>query len=125
MKNTAILNIGKSSQGKLFHQQLNKYMKVDRFQAHPDSITTLSKRLMKYSRVVVAIHTEKYAAYQGMLATLASKLPLAYVYFTPLKQIYKKGNAWKKAAAVILGHTDSENVQRFVADVMMGREKAT
>ncbi len=125
MKNTAILNIGKSSQGKLFHQQLNKYMKVDRFQAHPDSITTLSKRLMKYSRVVVAIHTEKYAPYQGMLATLASKLPLAYVYFTPLKQIYKKGNAWKKAAAVILGHTDSENVQRFVADVMMGREKAT
>ena len=93
LKNTAILNIGKSSEGKIFHQQLNKYMKVDRILAHPDSITTLSKRLAKYDRVIVAIHTEKYAAYQGMLATLASKLPLSYVYFTPLKNIYI-GKVW-------------------------------
>lgn len=125
LKNTAILNIGKSSEGKIFHQQLNKYMKVDRILAHPDSITTLSKRLAKYDRVIVAIHTEKYAAYQGMLATLASKLPLNYVYFTPLKNIYRKGVAWKKAASVILGHVGSATVQQFVAEVMMGREKAT
>ena len=125
LKNTAILNIGKSTEGKVFHQQLNKYMKVDRIQAHPDSIATLGKRLVKYDRVIVAIHTEKYAAYQAMLATLSSKLPLAYVYFTPLKQLYKKGNAWKKAASVILGHSGSKNVQQFVAEVMMGREKAT
>ena len=125
LKNTAILNIGKSTEGKVFHQQLSKYMKVDRIQAHPDSIATLGKRLAKYDRVIVAIHTEKYAAYQAMLATLSSKLPLAYVYFTPLKQLYKKGNAWKKAASVILGHSSSKNVQQFVAEVMMGREKAT
>ena len=125
LKNTAILNIGKSTEGKVFHQQLSKYMKVDRIQAHPDSIATLGKRLVKYDRVIVAIHTEKYAAYQAMLATLSSKLPLAYVYFTPLKQLYKKGNAWKKAASVILGHSSSKNVQQFVAEVMMGREKAT
>ena len=125
LKNTAVLNIGKSTEGKVFHQQLSKYMKVDRIQAHPDSIATLGKRLAKYDRVIVAIHTEKYAAYQAMLATLSSKLPLAYVYFTPLKQLYKKGNAWKKAASVILGHSGSKNVQQFVAEVMMGREKAT
>ena len=125
LKNTAILNIGKSTEGKVFHQQLSKYMTVDRIQAHPDSIATLGKRLAKYDRVIVAIHTEKYAAYQAMLATLSSKLPLAYVYFTPLKQLYKKGNAWKKAASVILGHSGSKNVQQFVAEVMMGREKAT
>jgi len=125
LKNTAILNIGKSTEGKVFHQQLGKYMKVDRIQAHPDSIATLSRRLSKYDRVIVAIHTEKYAAYQAMLSTLASKMPLAYVYFTPLKQLYNKGNAWKKAASVILGHSGSENVQQFVAEVMMGREKAT
>ena len=125
LNNTAILNIGKSSEGKIFHQQLNKYMKVDRILAHPDSITTISKCLAKYDRVIVAIHTEKYAAYQGMLATLASKLPLSYVYFTPLKNIYRKGAAWKKAASVILGHVGSATVQQFVAEVMMGREKAT
>ena len=125
LKNTAVLQIGKSSHGALFHQQLKKYMGADRIVANPDSIATLTKRLMKYDRVIVTIYTEKYAAYQGMLSSLAAKKPVAYVYFTLLKNVYKKGNAWKKAAAVVLGHSDSEDVQRFVADVMVGREKAT
>lgn len=125
LKNTAVLQIGKSSQGALFHQQLKKYMKADRIVANPDSIASLTKRLMKYDRVIVTIYTEKYAAYQGMLSSMAAKKPVAYVYLTSLKNVYKKGNAWKKAAAVVLGHSDSEAVQRFVADVMMGREKAT
>ena len=125
LKNTAVLQIGKSSQGALFHQQLKKYMGADRILANPDSIATLTKRLMKYDRVIVTIYTEKYAAYQGMLSSLAAKKPVAYVYFTLLKNVYKKGNAWKKAAAVVLGYSDSEDVQRFVADVMVGREKAT
>lgn len=125
LKNTAVLQIGKSSQGALFHKQLKKYMGADRIVANPDSIASLTKRLMKYDRVIVTIYTEKYAAYQGMLSSLAAKKPVAYVYLTSLKNVYKKGNAWKKAAAVVLGHSDSEAVQRFVADVMMGREKAT
>lgn len=125
LKNTAVLQIGKSSQGALFHQQLKKYMGADRIVANPDSIASLTKRLMKYDRVIVTIYTEKYAAYQGMLSSLAVKKPVAYVYFTLLKNVYKKGNAWRKAAAVVLGHSDSEDVQRFVADVMVGREKAT
>ena len=125
LKNTAVLQIGKSSQGALFHQQLKKYMGADRIVANPDSIASLTKRLMKYDRVIVTIYTEKYAAYQGMLSSLAAKKSVAYVYFTLLKNVYKKGNAWKKAAAVVLGHSDSEDVQRFVADVMVGREKTT
>ena len=125
LKNTAVLQIGKSSQGALFHQQLKKYMGADRIVANPDSIASLTKRLMKYDRVIVTIYTEKYAAYQGMLSSLAAKKSVAYVYFTLLKNVYMKGNAWKKAAAVVLGHSDSEDVQRFVADVMVGREKAT
>ena len=79
LKNTAVLQIGKSSQGALFHQQLKKYMGADRIVANPDSIASLTKRLMKYDRVIVTIYTEKYAAYQGMLSSLAAKKPVAYV----------------------------------------------
>ena len=124
-KKTVIFSIGKASQGKAFHEQLSKYMQVDRIHAGSDSIPSLSRRLGKYEKVIVAIHTEKYAAYQSMLATLSARLPLVYVYLTPLQRIYNKGNAWKKAAAVVMGHSGSENVQRFVADVLMGREQAT
>ena len=125
LKHTAVLHIGKSSHGKVFYQRLKEYMNADQIQAHPDSITSISKRLARYERVLVAIHTEKYAAYQVMLNTLASKKPVVYVYLTSLKNVYKKGDAWKKAAAVILGYSDSPYVQRYIADVMMGKEKAT
>ena len=124
-KKGAVLNIGTPAKGKAFYNQLKKYMQVDCIQAHPDSITSISKRLGNYEKVIVAIHTEKYAAYQSMLNTLSARLPLVYVYLTPMKRIYNKGNNWKKAAAVVIGHSGSVAVQHFVADVLMGREKAT
>ena len=124
-KKVAVLNIGTPAKGKAFYNQLKKYMQVDCIQAHPDSITSISKRLGNYEKVIVAIHTEKYAAYQSMLNTLSARLPLVYVYLTPMKRIYNKGNNWKKAAAVVMGHSGSVVVQHFVADVLMGREKAT
>ena len=124
-KKVAVLNIGTPAKGKAFYNQLKKYMQVDCIQAHPDSITSISKRLGNYEKVIVAIHTEKYAAYQSMLNTLSARLPLVYVYLTPMKRIYNKGNNWKKAAAVVMGHSGSVAVQHFVADVLMGREKAT
>ena len=124
-KKTVILHIGKASEGKEFDHSMGKYMKIDRVQAHPDSISSISTRLGKYEKVIVAIHTEKYAAYQSMLTTLSSRLPLVYVYFTPMKHIYQKSHSWKKAAAVVLGHSGSVTVQNFVAEVLMGREKAT
>lgn len=124
-KKVAVLNIGTPAKGKAFYNQLKKYMQMDCIQAHPDSITSISKRLGNYEKVIVAIHTEKYAAYQSMLNTLSARLPLVYVYLTPMKRIYNKGNNWKKAAAVVMGHSGSVAVQHFVADVLMGREKAT
>lgn len=124
MKHTALLNIGKQSQGVSFQKQLQRYLSVDCIQASSDSIASLSKRLQSYDRVIVAIHTEKYGTYQSLLDELADKKPLAYVYLTPLKNYYDKGNAWKKAAAVVLGHSGKDIVQRFVAEVLMGREKA-
>ena len=125
LKNVAILQIGKNPQGNAFHTRMKNYMQVDRIVAHPDSLTTLSKRLSKYDKVIVAIHTEKYAAYQTMLNTLATKKPLVYVYFTPLNRIYNKGVNWRKAAAVVMGHSTSLEVQNFVADVLVGKEQAT
>ena len=125
LKNVAILQIGKNPQGNAFHARMKNYMQVDRLVAHPDSLTTLSKRLGKYDKVIVAIHTEKYGAYQAMLNTLASKKPLVYVYFTPLNRIYNKGVNWRKAASVVMGHSASLEVQNFVADVLVGKEQAT
>jgi beta-glucosidase-like glycosyl hydrolase/CubicO group peptidase (beta-lactamase class C family) len=125
LKNTAMLTIGKSKESLPFHQKLSQYMKVDRIQAHPDSLTTISKRLAKYERVIVSIHTEKYASYQTMLNNLAAKVPVVCVYFTSLKNIYNKGAHWKKMAAVVLANSSSDAVQTHVADVLVGKQEAT
>ena len=125
MKKTAILNIGKPSQGVVFQKRLQRYLSVDCIQAYADTLPSLRKRLQNYDRVIAVIHTEKYGAYQPMLNELATTKPLIYVYLTPLKDIYNRGNAWKKASAVVLGHSGKAGVQNFVADVLMGREKAT
>ena len=122
LQKTVILNIGKPAEGEAFWKQMQRFMKIDRIQAHPDSMASIKKRLAGYERVIVAIHTEKYAAYQPMLDDLAGKLPLVYVYLTPMKHIYDKGEKWKKAAAVIMGHSGSVAVQHYVADVLLGRE---
>ena len=123
-KKTVVYHIGTRSQGKAFQNQLSKYMQVAQIYAHPDSVTSQGNRLAKYEKIIVAVHTEKYAAYQSMLQTLSAKHPLVYVYLTPLKHIYNKGKAWKKASAVILGHSGSAAVQRFVAAVLVGRAQA-
>ena len=124
LKGSVILNIGKSSGGDAFYQRLKRYLSVDFIQANPDSIHSIRKRLSAYNRIIVAVHTEKYAAYQSLLSELSVSKSLVYAYFTPLRQMYKKGQSWRKASAVVLGHSGDTVVQNYVADVLVGKEVA-
>lgn len=122
LKGTVVLNIGKSTEGLAFYKRLNRYMTAERLQASADSLLTLRKRLEKYERIIVVLHTEKYDAYKPLLNTLSEKKSLIYVYLTPLRRMHNKGNAWKKASAVVLGHSNDEVVQTYVADALIGKE---
>ena len=122
LKGTVVVNIGKPSEGQVFHKQLNRYISADRIQANADSLVTLRKRLANYERVIVVLHTEKYDAYKSLLNTLSDQKPLIYVYLTPLRRMYNKGPEWKKASAVVLGHSNDEVMQTYVADVLVGKE---
>ncbi len=122
LKGTVVLNIGKSTEGLAFYKRLNRYMTAERLQASADSLLTLRKRLEKFERIIVVLHTEKYDAYKPLLNTLSEKKSLIYVYLTPLRRMHNKGNAWKKASAVVLGHSNDEVVQTYVADALVGKE---
>ena len=122
LKGTVVVNIGKPSEGQVFHKQLNRYISADRIQANADSLVTLRKRLANYERVIVVLHTEKYDAYKSLLNTLSEQKSLIYVYLTPLRRMYNKGPEWKKASAVVLGHSNDEVMQTYVADVLVGKE---
>lgn len=122
LKGTVVVNIGKPSEGLAFYKRFNRYISADRLQANADSLVTLRKRLEKYERIIVVLHTEKYDAYKPLLNTLSEKKPLVYVYLTPLRRMHNKGAAWKKASAVVLGHSNDEAVQSYVADALVGKE---
>lgn len=122
LKGTVLLSIGQSSEGDVFNKQLKRYLTLDVVQANSDSIASIRRRLARYDRVIVVIHTEKYGAYQSLLNELSGQKPLVYVYLTPLKQMSKKGSAWRKAAAVVLGHSGETVVQQYVADALVGKE---
>lgn len=124
LKRTALLNVGQTSDGNVFTRHLQRFMSVTSIQAHPDSIASLRKKLSAYERVIVAIHTQKDATYQSLFNTLADRMPLVYVYLTPLTRMYQKGEAWRKAAAVVLAHSGEAVAQEYAADVLLGREQA-
>ena len=124
LQGTTLLQIGKAPEGNLFSKQLQRYLAHTVVQAHPDSIVTHRNRLLKANRVVVALYTEKYDAYKPMLDAVATKVPVVYVYLTPMRRIYNKGNEWKKAGAVVLGYSSTKVVQEFVAGVLVGKERA-
>ena len=125
LQGTALLNIGKPSAGLLFQKRLQRYLNLTPMNAHPDSIQTLRKRLAGFDRVVVAVYTEKYEPYRSMLHALSKEIPVVYAYLTPMKRIDNKGSYWRDAAGVVLGHSSGKNVQEFMADVLVGKGKAS
>lgn len=59
-----------------------------------------------------------------MLDSLPADLPVIYVFLMPLKSMLDMEGYWKKAAAVVLGHTDESVIQEYVADVLVGKAVA-
>ena len=101
LQGTLLLNIGKASEGQAFSARLQRRLSHKLVQAPANNATELVEQLSAAERIIVAIHTEKYEAYRPMLLQLSKKLPVVYVYLTPMKRIYNKGSYWKEAAAVV------------------------
>lgn len=120
LSGTVVLNIGKPSAGLEFYTHLHKSLPLSRIVASSDSIVGLKRRLMNSKRVIVVVNSNDYKKYLPMLESLPASLPVIYVYFMPLRSMSEMEKSWKKAAAVVLGHTDKLAVQRQVADVLIG-----
>ena len=124
LRGTTILNIGKPSSGLEFYNRLGQYLPLKRIVATSDSMSAIRQELINSQRVIVVINSNDYNRYKPMLESLPGNLPVVYVYLIPLKSMSDMEACWKKAAAVVLGHTDELDIQRQVADMMAGRAVA-
>lgn len=124
LSGTVVLNIGKPFSGMGFYNRLQKSMAVSRIEASSDSMESLKRRVAESKRVIAVITSNDYKKYLPMLESLPPDLPVVYIYLIPLKSMSEMENSWKKAAAVVLGHTDVPVIQQQVADIITGKAVA-
>lgn len=125
LRGTVVLNIGKTpGAGLAFYNRLQNTLSLTRVVARPDSMEAIRKRLLGSQRVIVVVTSDDYKKYKTMLDSLPADLPVIYVFLMPLKSMLDMEGYWKKAAAVVLGHTDESVIQEYVADVLVGKAVA-
>lgn len=125
LKGTVVLNIGNSSASGLpFYNRLQAAIPLSRITAGTDALPSIKRQLLNSERVIVVISSNEYKKYRTMLNSLPPELPVIYVYLMPLRSMQGMDNDWRKAAAVVLGHTDAPLIQEYVADVLTGRAVA-
>ncbi len=122
---TVVLSIGKTaSSGQAFFNRLKTYLPATCIVATPEMAASIKGQLQKAHRVIVTVTSTDFRKYKTLLTSLPADLPVIYVYLTPLRNMTELEPYWRKASAVVLGHTDAANVQSHIADVIVGKEKA-
>lgn len=123
---TVLLSVSPSlAEAYPFYKELKESVEVSWVHARTDSLDAIRERLRSAQRVIVALYKEDYVPYLPLIQELAADKPLAMACFIPQKGLSEVVPALRDASAVILAHTDTEEVQRYVADVMTGRSMAT
>ncbi len=124
-RNTVVLSIGKTAaSGQAFFDRLKTYLPATRIVATPETAASIKGQLQDAHRVIVTVTSTDFRKYKTLLTSLPADLPVIYVYLTPLRNMTELEPYWRKASAVVLGHTDATNVQSHIADVIVGKEKA-
>lgn len=105
-----------------FYRSLRETLPVTWIRANLDSLTSIRKRIRPAQRVIVPVHDTKVAAYKGLIEQLAADKPVVLVCFNSLKVLNGLNSAVKKASSVVLAHSGEPEIQRYVADVLVGKQ---
>lgn len=126
MSGTVVLSLSPTlSQTFPFYNTLNKYYPVTWIKANPQTLSEARRRIRPAQRVIVTVHTSKVAPYLDLLTQLAKDKPFVLVCFESIKTLQKLSAVVNQASAVVLAHKDSNELQKYVANILLGKEKAT
>lgn len=123
-----VISIGKPQSDTLFIRELAKYVPVKNFRLTKETSDLARRKLIAGiaddRSVIVSVTTRKIKEFGPFLATLSLNVPTVYSLFTPFVTLEQLPSSLSSAAAMILGHSDAEEVQKFVADVLFGTASA-
>lgn len=106
-----------------FYRSLRETLPVTWIRANLDSLASIRKRIRPAQRVIVAVHDSKVASYKGLIEQLAADKPVVLVCFNSLKVLGGLNQAVKKSSSVVLAHSGEPEIQRYVADVLIGKQE--
>ena len=125
LSGTVVLNVSATlAETYPFFNKINKTYPVTWLHANLDSLEYLRKKIIPAQRVVVAVYTSKVEKYRTILAELAKGKPTILVCFNSHKVLQKLEDVVAQSSAVVLAHSDEKYTQEFVAEVLLGNQKA-
>lgn len=129
-ENIAVLCIGDEGSDSAFLAAIKKHADIKVYRlTNKDSAGArgeIARELKNFRRVIVSLTTDMLDArlYRRFLSELTVPAPLTYVAFSSHSTLRMLAEPLKKASAVVLAHTASEDVQAHVADVLFARATA-
>ena len=125
LSGTVVLNISSTlSETYPFFNRINKTYPVTWLQANLDSLGYLRKKITPAQRVIVAVYSSDVDKYKTILNELAKGKPTILVCFNSHKTLQKLQGVVSQSSSVILAHSSEDYVQKYVADVLLGKSKA-
>lgn len=128
LKEVALLHVGAQGGIDTFAGEMGKHASVARFRLDGDmpeaERTKLRDSLSKYKRIVVCVTEQRLASYQPFFDEFAPQVPVVYVFFTPGRLMLQLEQAVGSASSVVLAHTNSDEVQQRVAQVLYAKATA-
>ena len=126
LSGTVVLSLSPTlSQTYPFYKTLHTHYPVTWIKANPQTIAEAQRRIRPAQRVIVTVHTSKVEPYLNMLTQLAKDKPFVLVCFESIKTLKKLNAVVAQASAVVLAHKDTKELQQHVANLLLGKEKAT
>lgn len=122
LSGTVLLSLSPSlAQAYPFYKRLREVIPVNWIRADLDSLRSLERVLRPALQVIVAVHEKNVAQYASLLEPLAADKPVVLVCFQDGDVLLPLEKAVASAASVVLAHSDSESLQHYVADVLLGK----
>lgn len=122
LSGTVLLSLSPTlAQGYPFYKRLREVIPVNWVRADVDSLDSVEKILRPAQQVIIAIHEKDVAQYASLVEALAADKPVVLVCFQEGDVLLPLKKAVTAASSVVLAHSDSESLQHYVADVLLGK----
>ncbi len=121
----AFIEIGNKDDDTVLFDELHKNMQITKCEVNADSLASINEKLKPYRNIIVVVRTSyELKRYSEWLSSLGDHKNIIYLYLSPIKSFDTKDEIWREASAVILGNSDRVEVQKHIANILMGKGKA-